>query len=149
VCFVVVCYLSKGGVGCSDWNKYCKANNSRHDFQIDLGIALLNRVIELEWDGESNARPEWMCQGELVPCKCKKCFFCVKGLTFGIEHKRKKQKISIKYVNKTVAMEECTDRLPFDFLNGRYCKMYYRKQPKCMKREKKVTKGNFSNMGCL
>ena len=46
---------------------------SGNDFQIDLGIALLNHGIGLDWDGDE--RPDYVRVGSLVPCNCNKCYF--------------------------------------------------------------------------
>ena len=52
-CYVVVCYLAAAGIGDPKWNKYRNKNYGRHDFQIDLGMALLNYAISISWDGGS------------------------------------------------------------------------------------------------
>ena len=65
-CYVIVCYLAAAGQGRPEWRKYLKRNNGRHDFQIDLGMALINRGIELDWK-EGKPRPKWMRQRDLVP----------------------------------------------------------------------------------
>ena len=48
VLYVVVCHLVKSGIRESEWGRYLKKEFGRHNFQIDLGMALLNRAIE--WD---------------------------------------------------------------------------------------------------
>jgi hypothetical protein len=69
-----------------------------HNFQIDLGINLMNYGIGLEWDGKSENRPNFMPKGSLVPCDCDKCFFCVNGLTNGITHSQsKKARVTVEY----------------------------------------------------
>jgi hypothetical protein len=78
--------------------KYRDKNQGRHDFQIDLGISLLNYGIGLDWDGESRERPSYMRKGAFKPCECKMCFFCVKGLTNGITHQPSKgAKVIVEY----------------------------------------------------
>ena len=47
-----------------EWNKYSNKNQGRHNFQIDLAIALINYAIEMEWDGESEWL-DWMRQVKL------------------------------------------------------------------------------------
>ena len=59
VLYVVVCYLVNSGIRESEWGRYLKKEFGRHDFQIDLGMALLNRAIEWDWDGSSK-KPGWM-----------------------------------------------------------------------------------------
>ena len=86
-CYVVVCFLADASIGDPKWKKYGSKHNGRHDFQIDLGLALLNYAIALDWDG-SLERPEYMRQKEFVPCDCTKCYFCINGHTKGICPKR-------------------------------------------------------------
>ena len=81
-CFAVVVYCSKLGVCPKDWNCHRKKNNGRHDFQIDLGLAVLNHAIVLDWDGDE--RPDYMRTGDSYPCNCMKCYFCINGHTTGI-----------------------------------------------------------------
>jgi len=47
--FVVVVYCSKSKIEKPSWNKYCDKNMGRPDFQIDLGIDMLNYSIGLDW----------------------------------------------------------------------------------------------------
>ena len=109
-CYVVVCYLAAAGIGDPKWNKYRNKNYGRHDFQIDLGMALLNYAISISWDGVSK-RPNWMRQGEFIPCDCGECFFCINGHTTGIAHKsRKKQKKEVFFANgEVLTTDKCTD----------------------------------------
>jgi hypothetical protein len=76
-CFAVVLYCVDFGIARNEWKKYASKNIGRHDFQIDLGIALLNHGIGLDWDGDK--RPDYIRVGELVPCNCKKRYFCING----------------------------------------------------------------------
>ncbi len=48
VLYPVVCYLANSGIRESEWGRYLKKEFGRHDFQINLGMALLNTAIE--WD---------------------------------------------------------------------------------------------------
>jgi hypothetical protein len=59
VLYAVVCYLANSGIRESKWGRYLKKEFGRHDFQINLGMALLNRAIEWDWDGTSK-KPGWM-----------------------------------------------------------------------------------------
>jgi hypothetical protein len=61
--------------------------HSRYEFQIDLGIAVVNHGIEQEWEDDDGPCLNWMCQADFLPCECKKCFFSINGLTNGIAHK--------------------------------------------------------------
>ena len=50
---MVVCFLAKANIGDAKWKKYLDKNSGRHDFQIDLEIALMNREIEMDWDEDN------------------------------------------------------------------------------------------------
>ncbi len=70
-----------------DKNQVC------HDFQINLGISLMNYDVGLDWDGVPEERPSYMRTGVFKPCDCKKCFFCLQGHTNSIStvHKSKQK----------------------------------------------------------
>jgi hypothetical protein len=89
VMYVFVCYMADSGIQKDEWGGYLNKESGRHDFQIDLGIALLNRGIEWDSDGKSN-KPSWMGQKLVMPCNCKQCYFCLKEITNGINHRPKK-----------------------------------------------------------
>jgi hypothetical protein len=65
-----------------EWRKYHK-KNGRFDFQIDLGLQLIDMGIRRDWSNISNAsnKPKWMRQKPPIPCDCNKCFFCRTGKT--------------------------------------------------------------------
>ena len=86
--FVAVVALVSVGLGKPEWKKYTSKNSGRHDFQIDLAIALINYAIEQDWDGGSE-RPSWMRQKAFVPCNCGECYFCIHGHTTGVQHRQK------------------------------------------------------------
>jgi hypothetical protein len=91
-----VTFLGEEGIGKPEWKKYKSKNQGCHDFQIDLGIALLNYGIGLEWDEVSGKRPSYMQKGAFKPCDCNKYFFCLNGITNGITHQpTKKQKVTV------------------------------------------------------
>ena len=115
-------------------------------------MALLNYAISISWDGVSK-RPNWMRQGEFIPCDCGECFFCVNGHTTGIAHKsRKKQKKEVFFANgEVLTTDKCTDvrvKLYGESKAGRYCKMYYRNKPSDLSRSQKMKKINYSILGC-
>ena len=106
-CFAVLLYCVNFGIARNEWKKYASKNIGRHDFQIDLGIALLNHGIGLDYDGDK--RPDYIRVGELVPCNCKKCYFCINGYTSGIAHK-KRARVTVEYkCNTRMKTEKCTD----------------------------------------
>eukprot|EP00956_Cyclotella_meneghiniana_P002128 scaffold2418_cov58-Cyclotella_meneghiniana.AAC.2 len=70
--YVIVCELSKrgtterlGGEWPEYWSLYGDKNGERRRFQVDLGIALMNYGIGLDWDGDKDSqRPSWMRQSD-------------------------------------------------------------------------------------
>jgi hypothetical protein len=133
--YIVVVELAKLDLGLKVWKRYSQKNGGRKRFQVDLGIALLNYGIELEWDDEN--RPRWMRQSEFVPCDCKSCFFCLKGMTCGVEHRRKKgRQVTIQYAcGSRRRTNKCTtDRVLLKLKNGEdmkyadFCEMCMRQQ---------------------
>jgi len=123
--------VHKPRIGKPEWKKYRDKNQGRHDFQIDLGISLLNYGIALDWDGESRERPIYMQKGAFKPCECKMCFFCEKGLTNGITYRPSKgAKVTVECKCGTrVTTNKCTDvRVSLWLESGSYCRMCYRKQ---------------------
>ena len=90
------------------WRRYENKHGERAIFQINLGLAMMNYGISMNWDGKSE-RPNWMRQGEFTPCVCDKCYFCLNGFTTGIAHKRKREATIVYRCNKRVTTEECND----------------------------------------
>ena len=117
--------------------------------QIDLGIAMMNYGIAMEWDGQSDTRPDWMRQNSFVPCDCEKCFFCLNGLTNGIAHKSKKRKVTINYAGSRITTDKCTTkRMNFGMKNSDYCRMCYRKQDDSLSSVAKKDRCKTSILGC-
>jgi hypothetical protein len=52
--YVIVCNLSRAGMGSPHWKQYGSKNFGRLNFQIDLAMDLMNYGIGLEWDGNLN-----------------------------------------------------------------------------------------------
>jgi hypothetical protein len=123
--YVVVCFLAKGGVGKKEWRRYDDKNQGQHDFQIDLGIALMNYGISTEWKDTTEARPNFIRQTAFLPCDCKKCFFCMNGFTNGIQHRpSKKAKVVVQYKCGTrVKTNQCTGEQVDLGLGCTYCRM--------------------------
>ena len=96
-----------------------------------------------------------MRQTDFVPCDCKKCFFCLRGLTEGIDHKHKK-KVVVEYsCGSHLRTKNCTtDRVRLKTANGkkmasgRYCKMCYRNQPHELSNAEKKANCRTSILGC-
>ena len=124
-CFAVV-LCENFGIARDDWKKYASKNIGRHDFQIDLGITLLNHGLGLDWDGDK--RPDYVRVGGFVPCNCNKCNFCINGYTNGIAH-RKRECVIVEYkCNTRMKTDKCTKKR-VNLNNGcDYWKMCHRMQ---------------------
>ena len=152
-CYAVVLYSVALNIHKQGWEKYVNKNNGRHDFQIDLGIYLINRGIHMDWTGEE--RPDYMRKDAFIPCDCDKCYFCLNGHTSGIAHAPKKREAhrptAIVYkCNTRQKVETCKDvKERVDIMkNSKYCKMCYRKQGKVGTVAERLKKCNTSCLGC-
>ena len=81
IIYSIITFLVEDGIR-QDWRKYSSKNGGREDYQIDLGIDLLNYAIQYDLDhkdelGYSGEYPNWMRQGYLDPCDCGRCWFCI------------------------------------------------------------------------
>jgi hypothetical protein len=126
--FVVVVFCAKDNVGPEWWALYLK-KGGRYRFQIDLGMTLINYALENEWEDIEGPRPNWIRQREFIPCDCNNCFFCLKGLTNGIAHKKPRQTktLFIQCNNSRTVQKGCTDK-QVDLKRGcSYCRMCFRK----------------------
>ena len=152
--YVIVCHLTSEG-NRPDWKKYSNKNEGRKNFQIDLGILLLNYAIELDMK-DSNKKPKWMRQTPPIPCDCKKCYFCKNGITTGIAHPAKKAKVEIVTANNVrVKTSKCINERVRLAVGSNYCRMCYRSQFGAMKpdgskktSDEKKRDCNRSAMGC-
>ena len=70
-----------------DWKGYLNKNGGRRKFQIDLGLSIIYKGIEIDWPEphSKDTKPIWMNKN-VVPCECAKCFFCLNRMTTGITH---------------------------------------------------------------
>jgi hypothetical protein len=83
-----------------------------------------------EWEDIKGPRPNWIRQHAFIPCDCNNCFFCPKGLTTGIEHKKPEvtKMVFIQHDNShTVVTKGCTDKQVDLTRGGSYCRMCFRK----------------------
>ena len=126
--YVIVVACVSVGIGKPEWKKYASKNNGRHDFQVDLAIALMNYALAAEWDG-AEERPSWMRQREFVPCDCKECYFCLNGHTTGISHQQKYTKVKVVSSRTGLATwtDKCTDVAVNLGRGGDYCRQCMRK----------------------
>ena len=90
-CFLIAVFLASDTY-LPEWKVYKSKHNGRKKFQTHLGIALINKGIELDWEApyEEETKPKWMPQtfktGKYQPCDCGICFFCKNGKTNTIAH---------------------------------------------------------------
>ena len=100
------------------WHKYLSKHLGRYKFRMDLANDLISPGIGMDWSDveDSNARPDYVRKQDWVPCACTTCFFCKKGLTHGIDHKKKGKRRSrsgllecpAKRANVTDKPQRCT-----------------------------------------
>jgi hypothetical protein len=153
--FVVAVYCVKAKVGPEWWGMYLR-KDGRFQFQIDLAQALINYALEHEWEDLDGPRPNWMRQKEFLPCDCKNCFFCLKGLTNGIAHKKQKstRTIFVQHDNSRTMTKDCTTKRVGLKRGSQFCRMCYRKQCNGTEEERarsmreKQNACKFSTMGC-
>ena len=123
--FLVIVYCEQNGIGEPSWEKYKNKNTGCLDFQIDLGIDLLNYGIDLDWDGVK--RPYYMRAEGFVLCNCKKCFFCINDHTSGIKHGKKRPTIVYR-CGKRARTSKCSAVRVNIGKSSKYCKICFRKQ---------------------
>jgi hypothetical protein len=76
------------------WNKYHSKEDGPYNFQMDLANDLISEGISMDWSDvdveqdDNSTRPNYLRHQDFVPCGCMKCFFCKKGLTHGLDHKK-------------------------------------------------------------
>ncbi len=130
------------------WKKYAGKNYGCAKFQRDLGMELINYAIDQEWRDhvDGGKRPSWMRQREFLPCKCKKCFFCLNGYCSGIHHKPHPTTIIHEATGKKTRVEGCTDERVEIFGQSAYCRMCYRRASGDTKQKRKMC--NNSKFGC-
>jgi hypothetical protein len=88
--YVIVTLVSKeGGPKHDEWSQYRNVHDGRFKYQIDLSQQLIEYGIRMDWINveDDSQRPEWVRQGNFIPCNCKTCFFCKTGKTTGIMHR--------------------------------------------------------------
>ena len=83
------------------------------------------RVIEygirLDWPDvtDENAKPAYMRNMAYVPCDCKTCFFCIEGLTHGVDHQSRGHQA-------TNAVETCPNNQTIIANSPIQCRVCYR-----------------------
>ncbi len=104
----VVVYMYNKSIGSKDWKQFARRNCGRGDFQVALGIALINHAIVLEWTDKSQQKADRMHQSTLIPYECKQCYFCLNNMTRGIYHHPEKI-TCVKSDGKTMTTSGCID----------------------------------------
>jgi hypothetical protein len=61
VIFVVVLFCARSGIGPDYWKLYA-TKHGRYEFQIDLGMSIINYAIEQDWPDFNKPQPNWMRQ---------------------------------------------------------------------------------------
>ena len=97
-CFIIATNLASDSF-MPEWKKYKSKHGRRKRFQTHLGIALINKGIEMDWkvtdeNGKqvykAEDKPAWMPKtaknGKYHQCNCRICFFCKNKFTNGITH---------------------------------------------------------------
>ena len=85
------------------WTRYTEPILGRYHFQMDAGIALINKGLTMDWDWDNptkvECRPKYVRHIDWEPCDCPdddskqlRCFFCRNGFTHGIAHKDENRK---------------------------------------------------------
>jgi hypothetical protein len=82
-------------------------DDARYNFQMDKAMTMINLGLQREWGADgADGPPSWArSAGGFVPCGCKRCFFCMKGFTTGIQHAPKHVK---KRARNTPKKIDCT-----------------------------------------
>ena len=126
--------------------KYQSHISGWYNFQVDLGMDMMQYTIELEWKEpyEQEVKLAWMHQNPLDPCKCSQCFFCGHRMITGVIHKPKTVRRNFQLVAKghsqvhekvikTSAWDcQCHDHLRHEFqsLSSEKIKRYQKKPTK-------------------
>ena len=118
-------YVAANGLK-QEWEKYQDKNGERKQFQIDLGLSLMEHGIRMDWNApyDETAKPRWMRQHEYVACNCNTCFFCKERKTTGIQSWPRTGTPSNKRKEPTCDGE----RIDLGKSGGKYCRACYRKR---------------------
>ena len=129
--YVIACECAKAKIGLSWWSWYLSKHNGRHDFQIDLGIVLLNRAIQMDWNG-IGPKPKWMRQTALIPGDCK-CAISASMVLLMVYQPTKNNAV-LSFTTSAVSLYEfevvrCTNVRVKVCNNQRYCIQCYKNHP--------------------
>ncbi len=91
-------------------------------------------------------QPNWIQKREFLPCKCKKCFFCLNKYYNGIHHKPITTTKIFEATGKKRKVKGFTD-VPVEISKkSEYCWQCYRNTNG--NAEAKTSKCNYSKLGC-
>jgi hypothetical protein len=147
ILYVIVSYCAVNGIGPEYWKLYL-LKIGRRNFQIDLGREIITYAIRHAWTNLDGPKSSWMRQSDLIPCACRKCFFCLNGLTSGITHKKRKSTVTtfVQHDNTRRKTVDCTD-VRVDLQKGTsHCRQCYRERPGT--KEQKMEKIPHPRLGC-
>ena len=137
------------------WSRYTEPILGRYRFQMDAGIALINKGLSMDWDwGDPTnvkKRPKCVRHIDWVPCDCPeddskqlRCFFCRHGFSHGIAHKKKGQKRN----TPSTARTNCTaERVNLNY-PGKCFICMNELQAAGMTRSEAKKKAHSSRLGC-
>jgi hypothetical protein len=134
-----------------EWKCYTSKEEGRYNFQIDLAMQLIDYGIRLDWKGDADnpkndaGKPAWVRQVGLIPCDCKRCFFCRTGRTQGIDHK------PLKRTRENVVPRGHARKREKVSKNGRVCQFCYKRLGEkyaTMASAEKKMKSARSTLGC-
>ena len=74
--YQMVCYRATNGIGLKEWKVHLDKHEGRHEFQIGLDLDMMNYALSLDWDGNTDNRPDYVRNDTFTPCDCETCFLC-------------------------------------------------------------------------
>ena len=104
------------------WCRYTEPILGRYRFQMDAGIALINKGLTMDWDWNNptkvECRPKYVRHIDWFPCDCPdddskqlRCFFCKHGFTHGVAHKQEE----VSEEEHTINCKDCMHFITSEF----------------------------------
>ena len=113
-------------MACSEeFCRYLSKHLGQYKFQMDLANDLTSRGIKMDWSDmeDDETKPVHVRRQDCVPCGCNACFFCKRGLTHGVDHKKKGKRRS-----RSVARLECPTERDKIRESPRHCALCHKNQ---------------------
>ena len=107
VLFVVVLFCARSGIGPDYWKLYA-TKHGRYEFQVDLGMSIINYATEQDWSDLDKPQPNWMRQKTWLPCNCSKCFFWFDKWHCTQNSKENSHPPSRQDANQSCRLHQCT-----------------------------------------